>query len=90
MTVPYTWPKLRKLSPELFASENEPYGVDVLLSVICVLELVVSLITATLGCSAASRFIERAKKLEKESEHQKTPEENSDISSSIQKAALKI
>lgn len=54
-TVPYSSTKLQKLSPDFFKSDSEPYGVDVLLSVICLLELIVSMIVTIFSCLAMGR-----------------------------------
>jgi len=54
-TVPDTF---KSVNPALFRSSTEPYGVDVIMSVICLLQLITAIVMATMGCKAAGRSLQ--------------------------------
>jgi len=54
----------RTVDPKLFTSPQEPYSVDILLSVICLLELIVAIITSALGCSVIGRAMAKWRQAE--------------------------
>jgi len=45
--------------PKLFTSPQEPYAVDVLLAVVCLLELIAAIVTSAFGCSTIGRALSK-------------------------------
>jgi len=60
----------RTVDPKHFTSPLEPYGVDILLSVICLLELIVAIVMCGLGCSVISRAMNKWRQSEENTNKQ--------------------
>ncbi len=62
VTVPDTFSLVSADARKFFATDNGMYGVDILLAVVCLVQVIVAMVTAALGCRFAGKVLENAKR----------------------------